>query len=348
LIILGVYVDDIIVMSQKVPLIENVKDSLKSAFKMVDFGQAQVILGIHITRDLQNRVLYLDQENYVLETLKQFNMQNATGVTTPMVQGADLCRAQSPKTAEEKAAMANIPYSSLLGRLMYLMVSTRPDLANSIQILSRFMANPGMTHWRALKRVLQYLKRTAKIGIQYHGDLGFTPVGYSDADYAGCKDTRRSTSGYIFLMGGGAISWCSKRQGTMAMSTCEAEYVAAALAAKEAIWEKVFLTELGFEEDAAMVVHCDSQSALHVMQNAVINQRTKAIDITLHFIKELVERRLIHFTFKPTSQQLADIFTKPLGREIFEKFRRYIGLTIPLTLSDRHSSDDPSEEGLLA
>jgi hypothetical protein len=343
MVIVGVYVDDMIIMSKSKTETQAVKKLLTQTFQMVDFGRAQVILGIRITHDLKHRVLKINQESYVRETLAKFNMTKCTGVTTPMSKGTDLGREQCPKTPEERAAMADKPYSSLLGRLMYLMVSTRPDLASAVQILSRFMSNPGESHWRALKRLLQYLKYTANHGITYRGDQEIQPVGFSDADFAGCKDSRKSTSGYVFMMGGGAVSWSSKRQTIVATSTCEAEYVAAAFAAKEAIWEMVFLSELNLGEDRPMAVHCDSQSALHVMHNAVINQRTKAIDITLHYVKELVERQLIVFHFTPTHKQLADLFTKPLGRVVFEKFRAGIGIEG----SHGSSSDKPSEEGLL-
>jgi hypothetical protein len=197
-----------IIMSKSLDAVLEVKQSLSNRFKMQDFGEASVVLGIRIRRIKEQGVLMMDQEKYIEGILSKFGMDKCNGVSIPLSCGVNLSKSQSPEETEE---VPDVPYRQVIGSLMYLMVSTRPDIAASIQILSRFSSNPGLTHWSAAKKVMQYLRRTSKYGITYFKDEGTNLCGFCDADFGSCLDTSRSTTGYVFLLGGGAISWSSKR-----------------------------------------------------------------------------------------------------------------------------------------
>ena len=227
-IILGLYVDDIVILSKFESSMREVKKNLSSEFKMVDFGEISEILGVRVRRD--NETLFLDQSKYAEEVLRRFGMDSFKEIGTPLNTGEKLSKSSM---SEEEGVF---PYREAIGSIMYLMLMTRPDLAASVQILSRFMEKPTRIHWEAIKRVLRYIQGTKEIGLKFQRTQKFELYGFCDSDWGGCLDTRRSTSGYVFLLGGAAVSWSSKRQATVAMSSAEAEYIAATHAAKESLW----------------------------------------------------------------------------------------------------------------
>ncbi|XP_046145331.1 secreted RxLR effector protein 161-like [Osmia bicornis bicornis] len=193
-----------------------------------------------------------------------------------------------PTTEEERDRMNQVPYRSLIGSLMYLATSTRPDIAHAVSALSQFNDNPGEEHWKAAKRVLRYIKRTEKMEIVFtktENEL----IGFSDADWGASIDDRRSYTGYVFRLFGGAISWSSRKQKTVAMSSAEAEYMALSEAAKESIYQRRFLTEVVGKLKTTLIL-CDNQSAGLMAKNPVYHERTKHIDIRYHFVRESVER----------------------------------------------------------
>ena len=211
---------------------------------------------------------------------------------------------------------------------MYLMVMTRPDLGAAVQLLSRFMSKPAKSHWEGVKRVFRYLMNTKDLGLKYNRSGGFHLEDYSDSDWGGCLDTRRSTSGYVFLLGGAAISWSCKRQDTVAMSTCEAEYMAASHAANECVWAASFIQEVKIDKFPRIVkIYIDNISAINLSKNSISHARTKHIDIRAHFLRELVEDRKIEFTYISTEKQVADSLTKgvPAAKTIF--CRESMGVT---------------------
>src|SRR5271167_4009163 len=208
---------------------------------MKDLSAANYILGMIIKRDRAKRKLWLNQRKYVETILQRFNMQDSKPVKVPISIGVRLSAEQCPKTQEEEEDMSRVPYASAVGSLMYAMVCTRPDIAHAVGVLSRFMSKPGKEHWDAVKRVFRYLRGTSDYSLCYHCKSSGAPHsvcihGFVDSDWAGDIDKRRSTSGYVFTMFGGAISWMSKRQPVVALSTTEAEYMAATHACKESIW----------------------------------------------------------------------------------------------------------------
>jgi hypothetical protein len=217
-------------------------------------------------------------------------------------------------------------YRSLVGSLRYL-VNTRPDLAFSVGIVSRYMESPGRQHWAALKQILRYVKGTVSLGCIFRAGTGSEVVtGYSDSDVAGDLDDRKSTSGQVFLLGSSAITWASQKQKSVALSSCEAEYMAASNAACQAVWLSRLLGEITGEEPKKMKLMVDNISAIALCKNPVHHDRTKHIDTRFHFVRQHIEEGRVHVDYVRTGEQLADIFTKSLGRARFSELRQTLGV----------------------
>jgi len=228
-IYIALYVDDMLLIGNNKEIIKDVKIKLSSEFDMKDLGAANFILGMEIRRDRENMKLWLNRRKYVETILQSFNMQESKPVKVPIPVGAKLFAEQCPKTKEEMEDMSHVPYASVVGSLMYVMVCTRPDIAHVVGVLRRYMSKPGNEHWTVVKRVFLYLRGTTDYAICYQGRPGPTRVldiqGFVDVDWAGDLDRRRSTSGYVFKLFGGAISWMSRRHVVVALSTTKAEYI---------------------------------------------------------------------------------------------------------------------------
>ncbi|KAK8926175.1 hypothetical protein KSP39_PZI018367 [Platanthera zijinensis] len=239
-------------------------------------------------------------------------MTESKAVSTPLGQQFRLSSQQCPNSEEERQKMLRVPYASVIGCLMYAMICTRPDIAQVVSVVSRYMGNLGRKHWEAVKWILRYLKGTPDVGLLFRRskDVGALE-GFVDSDYAGDLDRRRSTSGYNFLLGGGPISWKVTLQDIVALSTTEAEYIAVVEAAKEAIWLKGLTKELRITQEAVKV-HCDSQSAICLAKDPVYHARTKHIDVRYHKLREFVGSGDIFLLKVPTEDNVADILTKPV------------------------------------
>ena len=206
--------------------------------------------------------------------------------------------------------MENVPYTNAIGTVMYSMISTRPDLAYSISLLSRYMSNPGKEHWNALKHLLKYINCTLNFGLFYKNRYDTLDlVGYVDSDFAGDRDSRKSTTAYYFTLGGNCISWKSQLQPLVALSSTEAEYIALTDAFKEAIWLQGLLKELQLLKTEA-VVYSDSQSAIHLSKNPVYHERTKHVDVKYHFVRDLIANGEVQIQKIPTEENPADMGTK--------------------------------------
>jgi ribonuclease HI len=216
------------------------------------------------------------------------------------------------------------PYSTLIGSLMYLASCTRPDIAQAVGALARYMSKPTTSHWTAAKHVLRYLAGTPDYGIIF-SPSNATLDAYCDANHAGDIDTRRSTTGYVFTFKNGAITWSSRLQPTVAASTTEAEYMAAASAVKEALWLRKLFADLDLHI-ACIDIKSDSQSAIHMLKNPVISLRSKHIDIIHHFARERVIRGEVNFSYIPTDAMVADILTKPVPTNKFKYCRAAMGI----------------------
>ncbi|KAG8472415.1 hypothetical protein CXB51_035361 [Gossypium anomalum] len=237
------YIDDMLIAAKDKGEIRKVKAQLSEEFEMKDLGPAKKILGIEILRDIKASKLYLSQKGYIEKVLCRFNMQSAKPVSTPLVAHFRLSSALSPQSDDEIEYMSHVPYSSAVGSLMYAMVCSYPDLSYAVSAVSRYMANPGKEHWIAIQWILRYLRCTIDVCLQF-GRTRDGVIGYVDADFTGDLDRRRSLTGYVFTIGGCAISWKATLQITVALSTTEAEYMAITEACKEVIWLKGLFSEL--------------------------------------------------------------------------------------------------------
>ena len=224
--------------------------------------------------------------------------------------------------------MKSIPYLAAVGALMYLATTTRPDISYAVGVLARFNANPGPTHWSAVKHVLRYLKGTADYGLELGPDPSTSEafITYSDADHGGDKDSGRSTGGYILKLGSGAVSWSSKLQSIVALSTTEAEYIAAVEAGKEITWMHQLLDELGYSSTHPHTLCMDNQSAITVAKNPEHHGRMKHLDLRYHWLRDTVATGAIQPTFIPTNVMTADMMTKALGKPKVEEHVKALGL----------------------
>jgi hypothetical protein len=213
-----------------------------------------------------------------------------------------------------------------VGGLLYLAVTVRPDISYAVGVLSKYMACPTVSHWNAARGVLRYLAGTRRVGITY-GAVPAVLHGFCDADYAGDADTRKSTTGYVYTIAGGAVCWSSKRQPTVAASTTEAEYMAASAAAKEALWLRKLLADLG-EPVATVSVSCDSQGALSLLHNPVLSERSKHIDVHHHFVRERVALGQVDSKYVSTAAMAADMLTKPLSIVKHTAFCSMVGVQL--------------------
>lgn len=326
-VFIAVYVDDLLIFGPMKKEIQEIKDRLSERFKMTDVGPVAYYLGIEVTRDRPNRTIYLSQAGYIEKVIRDFDLSGLSPVKTPMDPQEHLEKSDEGYEATEYLRKW---YQSAVGSLMYAMLGTRPDLAYAVSVVSRYSSNPNDKHQKAVKRIFRYLNGTIDLTLTYRGDL--MPLnGYTDADWAGDRDTRRSTSGFTFNIGSGALSWQSKRQPTVALSSCEAEYMGQTQATKEAVWLRALLKDLDEAYDAPMatVIHCDNQGAMALAKNPEFHARTKHIGIQHHFVREKISDGDIELKFVPTEQQIADGLTKALPKDRFEEFRRALGLELP-------------------
>ncbi|KAH9706497.1 hypothetical protein KPL70_012225 [Citrus sinensis] len=278
-----------------------------------DLGPANKILGMQIHRDRNNRKIWLSQKNYLKKILRRFNMQDCKSISTPLPVNFKLSSSMCPSNEAERKEMSRVPYASVVGSLMFAMICTRPDIAQAVG-----------AHWITVKRILRYIRGTSDVALCYGGSE-FTVRGYVDSDFAGDLDKRKSTTGYVFTLAGAAVSWVSKLQTVVALSTTEAEYMAATQACKEAIWIQRLLEELGHKQQK-IPVFCDSQSALHIARNPAFHSRTKHIGVQYHFVREVVEDGSVDLQKIHTKENLADVLTKPINTDKFVWSRSSCGL----------------------
>ena len=287
-----------------------------------DMGKLHYFLGTNILQDEKSENIWIGQPVYTTNLLKRFGMQDCKAVGTPVDVSTKLVKATSDDDCIDQQL-----YQSAIGSLLYLSVSTRPDITYAVSTLARFSSNPTKQHWVALKRVMRYLKGTVNYGINYSKKGSKDCICYSDADWAGDIDDRKSTSGYLFQISGGAVTWSSKKQSCVALSTAEAEYIALSSAAQEAVWMRQLTTELGSPPETATIIHEDNQSAISMTKNPQFHGKSKHIAIKYHFIREQVSDGTIQIQYCPTREMVADIFTKGLGGEQFRKLRDMTGVT---------------------
>ncbi|KAK8948501.1 hypothetical protein KSP39_PZI005632 [Platanthera zijinensis] len=318
-IFLVLYVDDILLASSDMGLLQETKAFLSKNFEMKDLGEASFVMGIQIHRDRSRGILGLSQKAYIDKVLNKYGMKGCSPGETPISKGDKLSLLQCPKNDLQVEQMKDIPYASAVGSLMYAQVCTRPDIAFVVGMLGRFLSNPGIDHWKAAKRVMRYLQRTKDYMLTYRRSDQLELIGYTDSDFAGCLDSRKSTSGSIFMMGGGAVSWKSVKQTLIASSTMEAEFVACYEASNQAIWLRNFISELQVVDivEKPLKLYCDNKAAELYSNNDKSSARSKHIDIKFLVVKERVRNRLVSIEYISTKLMIADPLTNGLPPKIF-------------------------------
>ena len=326
-VFLVLYVDDILLIGNDVETLSNVKKWLADKFQMKDLGEASYVLGIKILRDRKNKLLALSQANYIDKVLERFSMENSKKGQLPTRHGITLCKDQCPKKPQEQEDMRKYPYASAVGSLMYAMLCTRPDICYAVGIVSRYQSNPGLEHWIAVKHILKYLRRTRNYMLVYSGS-DLEPTGYTDSDFQSDKDSRKSTSGSVFTLGGGAVVWRSIKQSSIADSTMEVEYIAACEAAKEAVWLRKFYTDLEVvpDMDKPLILYCENSGAVANSKEPRSHKRGKHIEMKYHLVREIVHQGDMTIMKIESEQNLANPLTKTPPTKSFTGHVRNMGL----------------------
>lgn len=321
--IIAIYVDDIKIATNNTEALESAKNMLKTRFKMTDLGPVHHILGLRVLRKEDS--ISIDQAHYIETVLEKYRMKDCHPLSTPLDTNIKL----GPLEEGQKKFDDKSLYRAAVGSLMFAAVTTRPDIATAVNMVARFVEDPAECHWTAVKRIMRYLRGTTNYGLIYRNE-GEDLIAYCDADWAGDVSERRSTTGYVIKFAGAAISWKSSKQACTALSTVEAEYIAAATAAKEVIWLRRLFNEMQSHTinklDRPTTMKIDNNGALNLAKNHQISQRTKHIDIKYHFIRQCVSNEEILLEYCPTEKMTADILTKALPTIKFEEFRAELGV----------------------
>lgn len=323
-LIITVYVDDINIFGAQLQYIEAFKHEISNAFSMTDAGKVAYYLGTQIQESTKG--VHLHQAGFVRQMLNKFNMANVTPTYIPLRADEKLLE----ETSTEANAKFRHEYMSKVGSLNYLQSKTRPDQSYSVSLVSRYMKNPNQQHMDAVDQILAYSAGTATLGLFYRRNGDPTIQGYVDSDWGGCKDTGKSTTGWIFTLAGAPISWASQRQRTVSSSSTEAEYIAASDACKEAMWLKGFhgeiCTTMGLTQQNSIDLYIDNASAIKLTKNPEFHGRTKHIDIRHHFIRECVRNGHVTPKWISGQENIADLLTKALHRPKFRLFRGTMGV----------------------
>lgn len=322
-LIVGVYVDDLLVMSSRLSTIQKFKDDIKAVFEVKDLGEIHHLLSIKITSN-KDGSMTLDQNTYSKELLEATGMSNSKGAATPLDPGMKYVQATESNMLNAEGALK---YRQAIGGLLYLAGGTRPDLAFATTYMSQFNRCPSKEHWAGVQHILRYLKQTQNLKLTFQ-KTGKSLEVFCDSDWANDKIDRRSFSGYVVLLAGGAVSWSSKKQRTTALSTVEAEYFSMCHAAKEVMWFQSFMGEIVSKQFLRFPqnVYVDNQGAISLAKNYVTSERNKHIELRHFFLREKVEEKLLIFTYVPSELNVADMFTKSLQRKSMCNQKLSIGL----------------------
>nr|KAJ0194254.1 hypothetical protein LSAT_V11C800406360 [Lactuca sativa] len=318
IVVICLYVDDMLIIGTHLEGILETKKYLSSKFKMKDLGEVDTILGIKVKRT--GGQISLSQSHYIEKILTKFQHLNIKEFNTPFDSSVKL-------KVNSGRAVAQLEYASAVGSMMYATHCTRPDIAFAVSKLSQYTVNPGTEHWKAVGRVLGYLKRTSTFELTYSSSNGILE-GYSDASWIDHTSDSKSTSGWIYTLVGGAISWASKKQTCIAHSTMEAELIALAAAGKEAEWIQDLLMDIRLWDIPmpSIPIYCDSEATLSKVYNAVYNGKSRHVGLRHNFVRQLIESGTIKVVYVKTSRNLADPFTKPLTRDLVTSTTRVMGL----------------------
>src|SRR6266487_261536 len=317
-IIAQIYVDDIVFRGMSSKMVQHFVQQMQSEFEMSLVGELTYFLGLQVKK--MEDTIFISQSKYAKNIVKKFGMDKASHKRTPAATHLKL-------TKDEKGVdVDQSQYRSMIGSLLYLTAS-RPDIAFAVGVCARYQATPKMSHLTQVKRVLKYVSGTCNYGIMYSHGEDSKLIGYCDADWARSADDRKSTSGGCFFLWNNLISWFSKKQNSVSLSTAEAEYIAAGSSCSQILWIKQMLSEYNVGQDV-ITLYCDNLSAINISKNPIQHSRTKHIDIRHHFIRDLVEENIVTLEHVTTEGQIADIFTKALDATQFERLRVKLGICL--------------------
>ena len=307
------WVDDFLILARDASDKDSFKAAISAAFKMKDLGAVARFLGMEVQRNRAGQAISLTSSQHIDDMLQRFGMQDCKPTATPLPHKAVL----GPRGPDEQPLPPQTPYRSLVGSLLYVAMWTRPDIAFAVSQVARFQSDPSVYHWDLAKNILRYLKGTRARGLTFspgaHGDAGVVR-GYVDASWGEDPSTRKSQSGYVFTLGNAAISWKSKLQTTVALSSTEAEYLALSAAVKEALFLRNLVGDVLPSAAKTIVLHEDNQSTIKQALNLTGSERTKHVDIRHHFLKAHVANGDVRLEYLPTAQQPADALTKPVDK----------------------------------
>ncbi len=326
LIIVAVYVDDLAIASKDTRAIEELKKELCLKFKMKDLGELNMILKLNIKRNRKRKLIMISQEHYIRDLLVKYDLVDAPIATTP--QDPTQILVPETKMTEKEILAQPFNYRGLVGSLQYLVRGSRPDIANAVRELGRFMSKYNVIHYTAAERVARYLKFTCAYGLVFDGtrNTGLNFHVYADASFARKEEGRRSVTGYCSILAGAAVSFRSCKQDHVTLSTCESELVACSEGVKETMWLRLLSEEIGFRPTEPTVVYCDNMSAINIIRNPIRHPSTKHIEIRQMYARERFENKDIDVKYCPTAKMLADMLTKALPRKQFETLRSQIGV----------------------
>jgi hypothetical protein len=312
-----VYVDDLLLIGPSIEVIDTFKAELREAFKIKDMGPVHTMLGMLVTRDRARRTMTITQSKFVADLLERHGMGDCSAVASPMVPGT---KVELDKSKEGLDAALRTAYQQMVGSLMYLASRTRPDITYAVVVLSRVCSHPTAEHMVMAKRVLRYLQGTKDWGLSYGGGGGCELVGYADADLGGGPESR-STSGFVFLLNGAPVSWGSKLQAPVALSTGESEYYAVGAGFQNGVHLRAVLEAIGCPQQAT-VVHEDNQACIAMSNNPIVSKRTKHIAIKYHFVRQKVREGEFELRHCPGPEMLADALTKALPADTHKRLCR--------------------------
>jgi hypothetical protein len=310
-VIISLYVDDGLVLCQHKTILDLVMTKIAKCFTITR-GPPTKYVGLEIHREGDIGPITIMQHQYVHDLLEKYNMEDCHPTSVPLQ--------PEVKLVPGKEIDKRYPFRELIGSLIFLSKCSRPDISFAVSRLAQFMQGYDESHWKAAKYVLRYLKGTSAMGITYPNCHELKLLGYTDADYAGDHVTRKSTTGAIMLLNSSLISWTSQRQPCVALSSTESEYIAIATGARELIWLRELLKDLGFPQKQPSLLLVDNQSSIRLAKNPEMHSRTKHIDVRFHYVRELVQNEPIVIEYFHTKDQLADCSTKPLQRRCFKIF----------------------------
>jgi hypothetical protein len=311
-------VDDIVFGGSSNSLVARFAKDMSREFEMSMMGELQFFLGLQIKQSKEGTSVH--QAKYTKDIVRKFKMEDSKAMTTPMSTTTALDADEEGEHVDRKE------YRSMIGSLLYL-TATRPDIQFSVYLCARFQASPRTSHRQGVKRIFRYLRHTPNFGLWYSASSSLALHGFSDADFAGCRLDRKSTSGTCQFLGSSLVSWSSRKQSSVAQSTTEAEYVAVASCCSQLLWITYTMSDFG-EEYTHVSLQCDSSSAISVAKNPVLHSKTKHIEVGYHFLRDNVEKGKITLIHVPTHDQLADIFTKPLDQATFTRLRGELGVCL--------------------